>query len=193
MDMVVELLSGERLRPLGLMRMIRTGVDLELAQLLGAEPGVRQHALDGAADDLLRPALEQVTERLLLEALRVATVARVDLAFELVARDGDATGIQDDDVIAGIEVGLEGGLVLALEDARDARGKPTQRLIRRVNDVPASLDLALAGRIGLRVHRSSSSPFGSPGGRPRATRLRQRPLAGAAAPSKAGPWPANAA
>src|SRR5690349_23719754 len=122
MDIVDVLLSGKRLRPLGLMRMIRTGVDLELSQLLRAEPVVRQHPLHGAADDLLRPPLQQVTERLLLEALRVAAVAGVDLALELVAGDRDAARVEDDDVVAGVEVGLEGGLVLALEDARDPRG-----------------------------------------------------------------------
>ena len=72
------------------MRMIGPGVDLQLAQLLGAEAVVRQHALDGAADDLLRPAGEEVTQGLLLEALRVAAVAGVDLALELVAGDRDA-------------------------------------------------------------------------------------------------------
>ena len=72
--------SGERLRPLGLMRMVGAGVDLELSQLLGAEAVPRQHALHGAPDDLFGPALQQVTERLLLEALRVAAVADVELA-----------------------------------------------------------------------------------------------------------------
>src|SRR5689334_21718121 len=105
------------------MRMIRAGVDLELAQLLGAEPIVREHALHGPADDLLRPALEQVTEGLLLEVLRIAAVPGVDLALELVAGDRDPASIEDDHVVAGVEVGLEGRLVLALEDARDPRGK----------------------------------------------------------------------
>ena len=82
--------SGERLRPLGLMRMIGPGIDLQLAQLLGPEPVVRQHPLDGPPDDLFRPPREQMAERLLLEALGVAAVAAVELALELVAGDGDA-------------------------------------------------------------------------------------------------------
>ena len=77
--------SGERLRPLGLVRMVLAGVDLELAELLGAEAVVRQHALHGAADDLLRAAREQVAEGLLLVALRVAAVAGVELGRQLVA------------------------------------------------------------------------------------------------------------
>src|SRR4249920_3430443 len=54
--------SGERLRPLGLMGVIGSGVDLQLAELLGAEGGVRQHALDGPPDDLLRAPGQQMAE-----------------------------------------------------------------------------------------------------------------------------------
>ena len=39
--------------------MVRTGIDLELAELLGAEPVVGQHPLDRPPDDLLRSALEE--------------------------------------------------------------------------------------------------------------------------------------
>src|SRR4249919_429942 len=175
------------------MRMIRPGIDLQLAQLLGPEAIVRKHPLDGPPDDLFGPACEQVAEGLLLEALGIAAVAAVQLALELVAGHRDACGVEHDDVVARVEAGLVGRLVLALEDVRDTRGEAAERLVRRVHDVPASLDLALPDRMGLRVHRSSCSPFGSPGCRPRATRLRHKPLAGAAAPSKAGPGPASAA
>ena len=61
--------SGERLRLLSLMRMIGPGVDLQLAQLLGPEPIVREHPLDRPPDDLLGPARQQVPECLLLKPL----------------------------------------------------------------------------------------------------------------------------
>src|SRR5207247_11435125 len=96
--------SGERLRPLGLMRMIGAGVDLELAELLHAESIAREHPLHRPADDLLRTTLEKVTEGLLLVALGMAAVADVELGFELVAGHGDAPGIEDDHVVARIEV-----------------------------------------------------------------------------------------
>src|SRR5664279_2049462 len=93
--------SGQRLRPLGLMRMIRAGVDLQLAKLLGAEAVVRQqHTLDRPANDLLGTALEEVTEGLFLVALGMAAVADVELRLELVAADRDAPGIEDDHVVA---------------------------------------------------------------------------------------------
>src|SRR5215213_994650 len=139
--------SGERLRPLGLMRVVISGVDLQLAELLGAEAVVRQHPLDGPADDFLGSTLQQVTKRLLLEALGVAAMAAVELALELVARHRDVRRVEHDHVVAAVETRLVGRLVLALEDARDARGKAAERLVRRIDDVPAPVDLALTDRI----------------------------------------------
>src|SRR4051795_4943028 len=185
--------SVERFRLLCLMRMIRPGIDLQLAQLLGPETIVRKHPLDGATDDLLGSARQQVTERLLLEALGVAAVAAVQLGLELVAGHRDTAGVEHDHVITRIEIRLVGRLVLALEDTRDARGETAERLVRRVHDVPAPLDLALSDRIGLRVHRSSFTPFDRSDGRPIATRRRFNPLAGADVPSRAGPGAATAA
>ena len=76
---------GQRLRLLRLVRVLGARVDLQLAELLHAQAVARQHALHGAADDFLGPAREQVAERLLAEAARVAAVARVDLGGQLVA------------------------------------------------------------------------------------------------------------
>src|SRR4051812_20237886 len=175
------------------MRVIGSGVDLELAELLHAELGPRQHPLDGAADDLLGTSLEEMAERLLAIALREPAVPDVELALALVAAHGDPRGVQDDDVIAGIEVRRPGRLVLALEDARDPRREAPKRLVGRVDDEPAPIDLALSGRVGLRVHRSSCSPIDRSVRRPRTTRRRQSPLAGAAAPLRAGTRAARAA
>src|SRR3990172_9551087 len=190
--------SGERLRLLGLMGVIVAGVDLQLAELLGPEARPRQHAFDRPPDDLLRSALEELAERLLLEALRVAAVPDVELALDLVTTDGDLRSIQDDHVVARVEVLRVGGLVLPGEDAGDLCREAAECLARRVNDEPASLDLALPDRVGLGVHRSSSSPLlrsrrPMTTGRPTTTLRRHSPFAGAAAPSRAGRPSASAA
>src|SRR5687767_4823096 len=96
--------SGERLRPLGLMGMVGAGVDLQLAELLNAELRAGQHALDRTTDDLLGAPLEEMTERLLLVALGMAAVADVQLRLALVAGHRDAGRIEDDDVVARVEV-----------------------------------------------------------------------------------------
>src|SRR5512146_1742869 len=175
------------------MRMVLAGVHLQLPQLRGAEAGMREHPLDRAADDLLGPALEKVAERLLLVALRMPAVADVLLGLELVAAHRDLRGVQDDHVVARVEVRRVGGLVLPLEDARDLGREAAERLARRVHDEPPSLDLALPSRVGLRVHRSSRPSSFPCLRRPRTTRRRHNPRAGAAAPAKAGRRSASAA
>src|SRR5687768_17190447 len=182
--------SGERLRPLGLMGMVGTGVDLQLAQLLGAEARMGQHALDRAPHDLLRAPLEQLAEGLCLEALGVTAVAHVRLGGELRRAHRDLLRVQHDHVIAAVEVRGPGGLVLALEDASHARREAAERLARRIHDEPAALDLTQSRGVRLVVHQSScpalSSVLACSCRRPRTTRRRQSPRAGAAAPASAG-------
>src|SRR4029078_502247 len=102
----------------GLMRMIRPGIDLQLAELLGPETIVWKHPLDGPANALRGSARQQVTERLLLEALGIAAVAAVQLALELVAGDRDARGVQHDHVVTPVEVPLVGRVCAGLQGAR---------------------------------------------------------------------------
>src|SRR4051812_22220590 len=88
--------SGKRLKPLGLMRMVSAGIDLQLAELLGPEAGLRQHALDRAPDDLLRAPLDELAEALALEALGMPAVPDVVLRLELVRAHLDPARVQDD-------------------------------------------------------------------------------------------------
>src|SRR5258705_12818514 len=118
------------------MGMVCAGVDLQLAQLLDAQLGPGQHPLDRAANDLFGSPLEEVTEGLLLVALGMAAVADVELRLALVAGHFDLCGIEDDDVGAGIEVRRIRRLGLALENARDPRRGPAQRLPRRGDAEP---------------------------------------------------------
>src|SRR5690349_5807402 len=75
--------SSERLGLLGLVRVLRAGVDLQLRQLLAAEPVARQHALDRLAEHLRGPALELLAQRARAKAARIPGVAVVDLVLEL--------------------------------------------------------------------------------------------------------------
>src|SRR4051812_38065271 len=124
--------SGERLRPLGLMGMVGAGVDLQLAQLLDAETVPRKHAFDGPSDDLLGAPLEEMSEGLLLVALGMAAVPDVQLGFFLVAGHCDPRGVEDDDVVARIEVRRPRRLVLALEHAGNLRRETPERLVRGI-------------------------------------------------------------
>src|SRR5262245_42103935 len=66
--------SSERLGGLRLVGMLGAGVDLQLRDLLVRELVLREHALDGLADDLGRAPLELVAQRTLLEPSGVARV-----------------------------------------------------------------------------------------------------------------------
>src|SRR5207245_6404534 len=68
---------------LGLVRMGRTAVHLQLLQHLAAERSLRQHATHRELDDPLRVAREQVLEVLAANPARVAAVAVVGLLQEL--------------------------------------------------------------------------------------------------------------
>src|SRR5438046_2903439 len=82
-------------------------------------------------------------------------------------------------VIARIEIGRVGRLVLALQDARDTRREATERLVRRIDDEPLPDDLAFAEAVRLRAHRSPCSSAVPAWRRPRTTLRRLSPWAGA--------------
>src|SRR6476646_10573269 len=68
---------------LRLVGMGRTGVHLQLLQLLASERTLGQHAAHRELDDLLRVAAEQVLEVLAADPARVAAVAVVGLLQQL--------------------------------------------------------------------------------------------------------------
>src|SRR5437867_657339 len=105
------------------MRMLRAGVDLQLVDLRARELVARKHALHGPADRLGRPALQLVAKRPAPQSAGIAGVAAVELLVELVARDVDLLGIDDDDEVTGVDVRRVLGLALAAESVRDARGE----------------------------------------------------------------------
>ena len=109
---------------------------------LAAERALRQHALDRAADGLGRLAGEQLAVRLRLDAARVAAVAVHPLAIGLAGGQHDLLGVDDDDVVAGVEVGSEDRLVLAAQHAGDLGGHAPEHEAVGVDDVPLAGDLA---------------------------------------------------
>jgi hypothetical protein len=66
-------------------------------------------------------------------------VPTVDLLVFLAAGQLHRPGIDDDDVVPGIDEGGVDGLVLALEEASGQRGHAAEDLSFGVNDVPAAV------------------------------------------------------
>src|SRR5262245_7397298 len=140
----------ERLGALGPVRMGRPGVDLELGGHLPAQAVLGQHADDALAHGLGRIALEPVGVGAGLEAAGVAGVAVDDLALGLAGGEDDLGGVHHDDVVAGVEVGGEGRLVLAAQEAGHLGRHTAEDEAVGVDEVPGASDLAGLG--GVRGH-----------------------------------------
>src|SRR5690606_12359251 len=140
----------ERLGLLGAVRVLRAGVDLELAQLGPTERGLGQHAAHGLLDDALRVSREQLGIALGLEATRITGVAVGDLVLTLAPGERDLVGVDDDDEVTSIDVRREGGLVLAPQQRGGLARETTEDDVGSVDDVPVALSLAGLG--GVRTH-----------------------------------------
>src|SRR5690349_7976187 len=104
--------------------MLGTLVDAQIAELLPAERAARQHALYRLLDHALREAaLENGLGAALLNAADEVGVVVIDLLLALAAGEHHLVGIDDDDVVAVIDMRRVGGLVLAAQPHRDDGGE----------------------------------------------------------------------
>src|SRR6478672_1041464 len=123
------------------MRVLATGVDLEVRQLLAPEGRLGEHAADGLLHGLLGALGEELGVRGAPQAAREARVAVGLLLLELGAGEGDLLGVDDDDEVTTVDVRGEGGLVLAAQEDRGLARQATQDDVRGVDDVPGPSDL----------------------------------------------------
>src|SRR3954462_11146967 len=145
-----ELVEGVRRGLLGSVGVLGARVDLELLELGGAKGVLREHAADGLLDRARRVLLEHLAVGRGGEAARVAGVAVRLLLRELCAGEGDLLGVDDDDEVAVVHVGGEGGLVLSAEEGSRVAGEATEDDVGRVDHEPVVLELALPGRVSAR-------------------------------------------
>jgi hypothetical protein len=89
-------------------------IDTQIAELLTAERPARQHALDRLFDDALRKrARQDLLRGAFLDPADVVGVVVVDFLLALSPGKGDLGGVDDDDIVAIIDVRGEAWLVLA--------------------------------------------------------------------------------
>src|SRR4051794_24660401 len=98
------LLQIQGLRVLRLVRVLRACIDLQLGDLPARKLVLREHALDGAPEDLRRASLELLAKRPALQPARIAGMAVVRLLVELVPRHDDLLCVHDDDEVARVHV-----------------------------------------------------------------------------------------
>src|SRR4029078_2474217 len=98
---------------LSLMRMIRTGIDFELFAHLAAELVLRQHSAYVRLQNPLRVPLHHLLGGHFLESPRPAGVMTINLVLQLVPSEDHLLGVDDNHVIAHIDIWRIGRLVLA--------------------------------------------------------------------------------
>src|SRR5450756_2252394 len=100
----------ERLGLLGLVRMLGAGVNPQIAELHAPERPARNQALDRLLDHALgKTALEDRPRGAFLYAADEAGAVVIDLVLTLAPGEHDMRRVDDDDVVAAIDMGRIGG------------------------------------------------------------------------------------
>src|SRR5690606_6769560 len=107
----------ERLGLLRGMRMLCASVNLEFLGHGVTQRALGQHALDGFLQGTTRKTLLHFLEVGLGDTARIARVTVVTLVLSLVTGYDDISCVDDDDVIAGVNVRREFWLVFAAQTA----------------------------------------------------------------------------
>ena len=131
------------------MLVLGPGVDTQVLHLRAAERSAGDHALDGLDDDARREAAFQpLAQGLALDAAGMAGMPVEDFALGLAAGQAHLLGVDDDDVVAAIDVGSEGRLVLAAQAHGDDRGEAAQHQPVGVDQQPLLLHVGSFEREG---------------------------------------------
>src|SRR5712692_1358826 len=176
--------ESDRLRLLCLVAMVSPGINPKALEHVCTQRVALKHAAHGVCDREGRVALLLVLQRPRAQAARIPRVAGVLLGPELAASDFDLGRVDDDHVVARVEVGRECGLVLAAEDLRDGAGKAAQNLIRGIDHEPIAFKIFGFRRPRLLFAHTlpSNAPCARPAGFCLLTRLPSKSL-----PSMSGP------
>src|SRR5438477_287652 len=144
-DDLSQFTESDRLWLLRLVAVLRSRVDTEPLELVGAEGVVLKHAAHRVHDRERPVAGDGLLERAHAPAAGITRVAIVRLQGPLAAGDDDVARIDDDDVLAGVHVRRVLGAVLAAQHPCDVGGEPSQRLAARIDDEPARFHLSRLG------------------------------------------------
>src|SRR5690606_2043095 len=142
-------LDIQRLGLLSGVRVLGTGVHLEFLDHGVAQRTLGQHALDGLLDGAAGKPLLQFLEVRFADAAGVTGVTEVLFVLRLGARNDDLGSVDDDDVIARINVRREVRFVHTTQAACDFAGQTTHDFALGVDQKPVTLDFKRSGHKGL--------------------------------------------
>src|ERR1700712_2820496 len=151
-----------RLGLLSFMRMFGAGVNAQIAHLHAAERTARDHAFDGLLDDALGKAtLEDRLCAAFLDATDEAGVLVVHLVVALATGQNDMRRVDDDDVVAAVDVGRIGREVFTAQAHRDERSETTDDQTLGVDQHPLLRHLGRLCRKGFHVRESVKMEIGA--------------------------------
>ncbi len=133
----------ERRRFLRFVRVCRAFIDLQLSKLRSPDAVLGQHPANCRFDEPLGVLAPYLFDARLSDTARVARMPVVNLALLFVACQNNFIGINNDDVIPGVEKRSIARLVLAGQDLCDPACETTQHLAFRVHDVPCTVNVSL--------------------------------------------------
>ena len=131
-------------------RMFGSGVDFELGEHGATELVFGKHTADGFGENhlgLLRLAIFGRDGALAC----VAGVPSVFFLLPLLAREADFLDVDDDDIVACVDVGRVGGAMLAHEDGGNLARESTDDFFASVDEQPFLLDAAGLGHVGFHL------------------------------------------
>lgn len=128
------------------MRVLGSGVDLELLHLSAPKTVFGDHSFDGPLNDVFRATLADLGRGLDGLTTDVARVTGVNFVILFISRETNVSGIDHDDEVTGVNVRCEDGFVLSAKKACGFHGDFAEDLVFSVDDVPLALDVGWFGR-----------------------------------------------
>ncbi len=123
-------------------------IDLELADLCPAQPGLGKHAADRVPHGIVRASRQFGAVTLAVQTAGVTGMPMHLLGLGFVGGEHNLVSVDDHYMVACVNVGRKGGLVLASQQSRDFGGEPAQHHAFGINKVPATLDFRGFGCVG---------------------------------------------
>lgn len=148
-QVVQQSLHGEGDGLLGFVGVGRPGVNFKFAELGAAEAAFGHHAFDSVTDEPSGVFGAHHVSGLFFAAAGKAGVVLVDFFGVFIAGQDDFFRIDDDDVVAAVEMRGVGRFVAAAQHVSDLDGQASEHLPGGVDHVPIAGDFVFFGEEGL--------------------------------------------
>ena len=123
------------------MRVFARRVNFQFLENASAEPIVRQHTFDRVLKDEFGFLLQKLFKRPELPSTRIAGIVEILLQLDPPSRDLDFRCIDDDHIVADVNVRCELWFVFPAENSGDMRRHATKDVSVGVNEIPFFLNV----------------------------------------------------